>query len=78
MTTFRLGLIQLAVGANKAANVQRACDKVREAAANGAKVISLPECFNCPYGTKYFPGDHFECYILPTEFDFQNHVPGCT
>ena len=33
MTTFRLGLIQLAVGANKAANVQRACDKVREAAA---------------------------------------------
>jgi len=55
MTTFRLGLIQLAVGANKAANVQRACDKVREAAANGAKVISLPECFNCPYGTKYFP-----------------------
>ena len=62
MTTFRLGLIQLAVGANKAANVQRACDKVREAAANGAKVISLPECFNCPYGTKYFPGEHFVCY----------------
>ena len=62
MTTFRLGLIQLAVGANKAANVQRACDKVREAAANGAKVISLPECFNCPYGTKYFPGEPFECY----------------
>ena len=34
--------------------MQRACDKVKEAVANGAKVVSLPECFNAPYGTKYF------------------------
>jgi len=53
--SFRLALVQLAVGANKAANVKHACDKVKEAAANGAKVVSLPECFNSPYGTKYFP-----------------------
>jgi len=53
-SSFRLGLIQLAVGANKAANVERACGKVREAVANGANVVSLPECFNSPYGTKYF------------------------
>jgi len=55
MSSFRLGLIQLAVGVNKAANIQRACDKVKEAVANGANVVSLPECFNSPYGTKYFP-----------------------
>ena len=52
--SFRLGLIQLAVGANKAANVKRAVDKVQEAVRNGANVVSLPECFNAPYGTKYF------------------------
>jgi len=52
--SFRLGLVQLAVSSNKAANVQRACEKVREAASKGAKVVSLPECFNAPYGTKYF------------------------
>ena len=57
-SSFRLALIQLAVGANKAANVKHACDKVKEAAANGAKVVSLPECFNSPYGTKYFPGTY--------------------
>ena len=28
---------------------------VREAASNGAQVVSLPECFNSPYGTRYFP-----------------------
>lgn len=54
-SSFRLGLVQLAVGANKAANVQRACEKVREAVGEGgAKIVSLPECFNAPYGTKYF------------------------
>jgi len=53
--SFKLALIQLSVGANKAANLSRAVQKVEEAAKKGAQVISLPECFNSPYGTKYFP-----------------------
>ena len=53
--SFRLALIQLAVGSNKAQNLTRAATKVREAASKGAQLISLPECFNSPYGTKYFP-----------------------
>jgi len=51
---FRLALIQLAVGSNKGENVARAVGKIAEAATAGAHVISLPECFNSPYGTQYF------------------------
>ena len=55
MSSFRLALIQLAVGANKTLNLQRAAEKITEATKNGAQIVSLPECFNSPYGTKYFP-----------------------
>lgn len=52
---FRLALIQLAVTADKPGNISRAVEKVAEAAARGAQVVSLPECFNSPYGTSHFP-----------------------
>ncbi|XP_064093772.1 omega-amidase NIT2-like [Macrobrachium nipponense] len=51
----RLALIQLSVGMKKAENISRALQKVKEAAGNGAEVVALPECFNSPYGTSYFP-----------------------
>ncbi|XP_038622209.1 omega-amidase NIT2 isoform X2 [Tachyglossus aculeatus] len=54
MATFRLALIQLRVSSVKAENLARATGLIREAAAQGAQVVSLPECFNSPYGTKYF------------------------
>ena len=47
----RLALIQLAVGACKAQNIARAVTKVKEAGDAGAKLVTLPECFNSPYGT---------------------------
>lgn len=52
----KLACVQLASGPDKAANLARAADKVREAAATGAKIVVLPECFNSPYGCDYFPG----------------------
>jgi omega-amidase len=55
MTTFRLALIQLAVSSNKTSNLTRAVEKISEAAKAGANVVSLPECFNSPYGTQHFP-----------------------
>ncbi|KAB1283832.1 Omega-amidase NIT2 [Camelus dromedarius] len=55
MATFRLALIQLHVSPIKSDNLTRACGLIREAAKQGAKIVSLPECFNSPYGTKYFP-----------------------
>lgn len=51
---FRIALIQLAVTANKAQNLLRAKDKIKEAVSNGARIVALPECFNSPYGTQYF------------------------
>lgn len=55
MSSFRLGLVQLAVSSNKAANLIRAAEKVAEAAKSGAQIVALPECFNSPYGTQHFP-----------------------
>ncbi|RDW65824.1 carbon-nitrogen hydrolase family protein [Aspergillus mulundensis] len=51
----KLALVQLASGADKAANLAHARTKVLEAAKAGASLIVLPECFNSPYGTQYFP-----------------------
>ncbi|TPX40274.1 hypothetical protein SeLEV6574_g06709 [Synchytrium endobioticum] len=52
---FRLALVQLLVTASKETNLQNARRKILEASQNGANVVVLPECFNSPYGTKYFP-----------------------
>lgn len=53
--TLRLAVLQLAVGASKAANLAAARQQIAAAAAAGAQMVLLPECFNCPYGNKYFP-----------------------
>lgn len=54
-SSFRVALIQLAVKASKADNLARAGEQIRKAAANGAKLVCLPECFGFPYGVQYFP-----------------------
>ncbi|PWY94494.1 carbon-nitrogen hydrolase [Aspergillus sclerotioniger CBS 115572] len=51
----KLALVQLASGADKALNLAHARTKVLEAAKAGASLIVLPECFNSPYGTQFFP-----------------------
>ncbi|XP_055590913.1 omega-amidase NIT2-like [Uranotaenia lowii] len=52
---FRIALLQLRVGPSKEENISNALTKIRSAAKdNGARVVALPECFNCPYGTQYF------------------------
>jgi omega-amidase len=50
----KLACIQLASGADKAANLAHARKKVLEAAQGGANIIVLPECFNSPYGCDFF------------------------
>jgi omega-amidase len=50
----KMACIQLASGADKAANLAHAADMVARAAQGGAKLVVLPECFNSPYGTQYF------------------------
>ena len=52
---FNLAVCQLRVTDDKAANITRAEKMVREAADMGARVVVLPEMFNCPYLTELFP-----------------------
>jgi predicted amidohydrolase len=42
-------------GADKPANLTHARAKVLEASQAGAHIVVLPECFNSPYGTSFFP-----------------------
>jgi omega-amidase len=53
-TTFRFAGIQLMVEKDKEKNLQNAKSKIEEAVLKGAKMISLPECFNCPYSNDSF------------------------
>lgn len=55
----RVGLIQMAVGSCKKTNLQNAVKLIKQASDQGAKLITLPECFNSPYGTQYF-GEYAE------------------
>lgn len=51
----RIALCQLHVTADKPANIATATAAVREAAGNGAKLVVLPEMWNCPYSNDSFP-----------------------
>ncbi len=50
-----LGIIQNRVTEDKARNIEKARNMIREAAAGGVKAAALPEMFNCPYDNKVFP-----------------------
>lgn len=50
-----LGIVQNLVKSDKKQNIQRAREMIEDLATRGAKVIVLPEMFNCPYDNSYFP-----------------------
>ena len=51
----KIGLCQMMVTTDKEANLRKAEQMVREAAAQGAKLVMLPEMFQCPYANTCFP-----------------------
>lgn len=51
---FMLGLCQILVGTDKAANLSLAREAISKAVKLGAQIVSLPECFNSPYNTGQF------------------------
>jgi N-carbamoylputrescine amidase len=59
-TPVTVGLIQEAVTSDIAANVERAVERVREAAGRGAQIICLQELFNAPYFCKAQKADRFD------------------
>ncbi|XP_041980470.1 omega-amidase NIT2 isoform X2 [Aricia agestis] len=50
----KIALVQLSVGGDKAKNIAAAVHEIHQAKAKGAQLVALPECFNSPYGTKFF------------------------
>jgi N-carbamoylputrescine amidase len=55
-----IGLIQMSMSADPAANLDKAADRVREAARQGANLICLPELFNAQYFCQREDHDLFE------------------
>ena len=51
----KIGLCQMMVTTDKEANLRKAEQMVREAAAQGAELVMLPEMFQCPYANQFFP-----------------------
>lgn len=51
---FKIALCQMKGSFDKKESMAIAEKFIREAAANGAQVISLPEMWNCPYANEYF------------------------
>jgi N-carbamoylputrescine amidase len=47
--SFQVGLVQMAMSSDAAANVERAVKGVRDAAQKGAEVVCLPEMYRTPY-----------------------------
>jgi N-carbamoylputrescine amidase len=66
---FRVGLIQMSCGPEPEDNLRKALDRIRDAAAQGAQVVCLPELFQ----TQYF------CQREdPALFDLAEPIPGPT
>src|SRR6266853_5703325 len=64
---FRLGLVQMSATPDPDKNLQRAIDRLHQAAAKGAQIVCLPELFQ----TQYF------CQREdPALFDLAEPIPG--
>lgn len=55
MDKLKVGLVQMKVIDDKEANLSRAEEMIKKAVGQGAKLIILPEMFNCPYEAAKFP-----------------------
>jgi omega-amidase len=71
---------------NKAENIENAILKIKCAVTeHGAQVVALPECFNSPYGNKYFaeyseviPGGETSIQLSNVAKELKVHIIGGT
>ncbi len=50
-----VALCQMEVTLDKSANLLKAGEMISGSAVNGADIVVLPEMFNCPYSSRFFP-----------------------
>jgi len=50
----KIALCQMKIVDDKKANIKKAYEMIKEASIQGARLVVLPEMFNCPYSSKYF------------------------
>ncbi|RKD30569.1 carbon-nitrogen hydrolase family protein [Thermohalobacter berrensis] len=55
MDKLKVGICQMIITTDKDKNLEKAENMVNKAVEKGAKLVVLPEIFNCPYSNKYFP-----------------------
>lgn len=55
MVSLKVGLVQMDICEDKETNIKKAEEMIDQVAEEGAKVVILPEMFNCPYQTSLFP-----------------------
>ncbi|WP_027717051.1 carbon-nitrogen hydrolase family protein [Desulfovirgula thermocuniculi] len=55
MQKFKVAVCQMRVAESKEENLGRAREMIARAAASGARLVVLPEMFNCPYVAALFP-----------------------
>src|SRR5262245_13724112 len=67
--SFTLGLVQMSCGGEPAANLDKAIERIQEAAKHGADIICLPELFRSQY---------FCQRVDPALFDLAESIPGPT
>ena len=60
MSKVNVGIVQMSCSADKQANLQKATEKVKEAAANGAQIVCLPELFTSLYFCDVEDYDNFK------------------
>ncbi|KAI3900398.1 hypothetical protein MKW92_028244 [Papaver armeniacum] len=65
---FKIGLCQISISLDKKTNIDRARTMIKDAAKIGAKLIVLPEMWNCPYANENFP-------IYAEDFDNRESSP---
>ena len=56
----KVALIQMSMAADKASNLRKAADRIREAAEGGAELVCLPELFATPYFCQSEDAAHFD------------------
>ncbi|XVF27031.1 hypothetical protein REPUB_Repub14bG0071700 [Reevesia pubescens] len=79
ISKFKVGLCQLTVNSDKNQNLLRARNLIKVAAHQGARLVVLPEMWNCPYSAENFAkyGEDFNNGESSPSFSMLSEVASC-